>query len=588
MDALYVKDEPPVKYERNSFRYYYSLPQLLDTIQERQLRAAINKINSDFPKQPLKINDCVYFDAFAKAKQAYANNGTNTYFQHPYPRSLRFSTDRSKNYIDSLFSIHFFPKVPLEQYAQPFYFKKTEVTNAEYREFVNYVRDSVARRILAKNGFEDDYLLSEEQLIRKGWAFDSIDTIDKEYWPLNMKTKVYWNETGEDYKWALKEIYLPQEQRFWHRKEIDTRKLNYVYFTNEHNERQKHEINIYPDTLCWIHDGLFIGADAMTNHYFSFFDDHPVVGISFDQAKAFLHWKTKTEQQKLDAKGEKYLVEYALPTEIEWEIAATSEKAGDKISSFTSHFPALADFSWVTDLIVDSIWDVKEKVKVIVDTTVIEMFVLVNPGANTNEYLHHDDSTYLQDGKWHRRTITWFYWSRVRESYMNDNPLSGYSHPLFDEKPTPAPADLEKVPAIEKRNYKHKSEHGKKIKGTLYKDNSVILSQLDKNGISFMGGNVSEWIDQDYSDWQPAFEMRLKLLRSIDKPDAGMEYQREFYYNTFNDKNGKLVRGANWFDERYGNFLDKNPAGTNAKTFVDPKKTRCTIGFRYVVWVKRK
>ena len=47
--------------------------------------------------------------------------------------------------------------------------------------------------------------------------------------------------------------------------------------------------------------------------------------------------------------------------------------------------------------------------------------------------------------------------------------------------------------------------------------------------------------------------------------DAQLERKREHYFNTFNAKNGKLVRGANWFDERYGNAGTKNPAGMNAK-----------------------
>jgi formylglycine-generating enzyme required for sulfatase activity len=103
-----------------------------------------------------------------------------------------------------------------------------------------------------------------------------------------------------------------------------------------------------------------------------------------------------------------------------------------------------------------------------------------------------------------------------------------------------------------------------------------------------MGGNVSEWINTDYSAWQGAFRMRLKMLRSVNTADAQLQYQLESYYDTFNAKNGKLVRGANWFDERYSYVERKNPAGANAKTFVDPYKSHCTLGFRYVVHVTKK
>lgn len=588
MDGIYIKENAPVKvkYENDAFLYYYSLPQLLDTLRAQELRSAFTKINSDFPKQPLKIEGCVYFDAFLKTKLQDGKFSRSRFFPHFHsPPSLHFSTDRNKNYIDSLFSIHFFPKVPLEKYGQPFYFKKTEVTNAEYREFVSYVRDSVARRLLAQNGFEDEYLLSEEQLIRMGYHPDSVDNMDKAYWPLNMKQEIRWDEKAEEYKATLQPMYLPAAQRFWHRKEIDVRKLNYVYFTKAHNEVYEHKLNIYPDTLCWVHDFNSYIAEPMTNMYYwhPAYDKYPVVGVSFEQAKAFLHWKTKTEQQKLNAKGEKYIVEYALPTEIEWEIAATSEKQGDKIVSYTRHFLALADFSWTTDLVVDSAMDVKEKVKVIVDTVYNKMGNVLVSEANPNTYFRHDDTSYYQDGQWNRRSINWYYWTKRRKSYLNTNFLSEYPYNMIDDKPLTCPADLEEMPAIAK----HRVE-GPGKRRFVYRDNSIALTQLDKNGISFMGGNVSEWLDENYSDWLPAFEMRLKLLKAVGTPDAEMEYQREFYFNTFNDKNGKLVRGANWYDERYGNFLDKNPAGTNTKIFVDPKKTRSTIGFRYVVRVRKK
>lgn len=591
IDGIYIKEHPSLKpiFEPGAFDQFYSLPQLLDTIQARQLRAVIEKINSDFPKQPLKIEGCVYFDAFAKSKSPEVTFSPAIFFGTHMPPSLRFSTDGNKNRIDSIFSMHLFPKVSLEKYAQPFYFKKAEVTNEEYREFVSYVQDSIARRILTYNGFEKEYLLSEEQLIKMGYHPDSLENINKEYWPLNMNSKVHWDETAPDYRSALREMYLPESQRFYHRNEIDSRKLDYVYFTKEHNEIYKHVINVYPDTLCWVNDFNTYSAEPMTNLYYwhPAYNKYPVVGISFEQAQAFLHWKTKTEQEKLNAKGEKYLVEYALPTEIEWEIAATSEKKDGRIFSYTDHFPAFADFSWTTDLMVDSSMRLNETVKVIVDTVVTpEGTGIIYLRPNRADYLQHDDTLYQKDGAWYRRSITWYYWAAPRKSYLNTYEFSGHPSSTIDHALFVSPANLEAVPPFEKRHYRY--VEGKKVKTTYTIDNSVVLTQLDKNGISFMGGNVSEWIDADYSEWLPAFELRLKLLRAVGTPDAEMEYQREFYYNSFNDKNGKLVRGANWFDERYGNFLDKNTAGTNAKIFVDPKKTRSTIGFRYVVRVRKK
>ena len=48
---------------------------------------------------------------------------------------------------------------------------------------------------------------------------------------------------------------------------------------------------------------------------------------------------------------------------------------------------------------------------------------------------------------------------------------------------------------------------------------------------------------------------------------------------------GKLVRGGNWFDERYSDKLGKNYSGMSLKKFVDPAHGYSTVGFRYVVHV---
>ncbi|PKP46667.1 MAG: hypothetical protein CVT95_06670, partial [Bacteroidetes bacterium HGW-Bacteroidetes-12] len=62
----------------------------------------------------------------------------------------------------------------------------------------------------------------------------------------------------------------------------------------------------------------------------------------------------------------------------------------------------------------------------------------------------------------------------------------------------------------------------------------------------------------------------------------------ERYYDQNNHPNGKLVRGSNWYDERFSNKLGKNTEGINAKVFVNPDSTYSTLGFRYVIHVKVK
>ena len=236
-----------------------------------------------------------------------------------------------------------------------FWMDETEITNNEYRQFVHWVRDSIMRRTLAKAGIDG--------FLKEG---DDYDMLDEDQRPLNWKTKID-TRKKEDQKEALEELYLPVHERFFGRKEIDTRKLNYEYTwvdmkqaANPRNryDFQKKEYNgfvfnalgekvdvkdrsafilrdnvpVYPDTLVWISDFSYSYNEPMTNMYFWHvaYDSYPVVGVNWKQAYAFCQWRTQLLNSALGASGDPGVHRYRLPTEYEWEFAARGGLANNK------------------------------------------------------------------------------------------------------------------------------------------------------------------------------------------------------------------------------------------------------------------
>ena len=225
-----------------------------------------------------------------------------------------------------------------------FWMDDTEITNNEYRQFVEWVRDSIARTKLGEQF--DEYLNTEDE---NGNLIEPPT--------LNWNKEIDWN--NEEYSELLDEMYVPEHERFSNRKEIDARKLNYSFqwvdfkqaaiLSNRYNSETgeyeglvddyqggrksiedrssfiiKETLNIYPDTLSWIHDYTYSYNEPLTEQYFwhPSFDDYPVVGVNWKQARAFCYWRTQFHNSALKRQGKYPVPEYRLPTETEWEYAA--------------------------------------------------------------------------------------------------------------------------------------------------------------------------------------------------------------------------------------------------------------------------
>ncbi|MFA9371045.1 MAG: SUMF1/EgtB/PvdO family nonheme iron enzyme [Labilibaculum antarcticum] len=228
--------------------------------------------------------------------------------------------------------------------VESFWMDETEITNNEYRQFVYWVRDSMARELLGQQ-FEE-FLIAEDV---------NGNPIDPPF--LNWEERLEWD--NEEYTEILEDMFLPVHERFFRNKEIDSRKLKYQYEwvdlqqaakkSNRYNYEtgeyegmvddykgghkqiedrssfiMKEALNIYPDTLCWIQDFTYSYNEPWTKQYFWHpgYDDYPVVGVSWKQASAFSIWRTRFHNSALKAEGDYPVQDYRLPTESEWEYAA--------------------------------------------------------------------------------------------------------------------------------------------------------------------------------------------------------------------------------------------------------------------------
>jgi hypothetical protein len=170
----------------------------------------------------------------------------------------------------------------------PFWVSQFEITNIEYREFTNYVRDSIARRLLSAH-YPDEYLI--EGTTHLNWEVDLL-------W--GRKTKEI------DFIKILNGLYLPPHERFYNRRDIDVKQLTYLFPDGK-------SLRIYPDTSAWYE----IGSEVMGNMYFwhPSYDFHPCVGISYQQAQAYCHWKSKQLQKQFKNPN----ICMTLPTLQEWD-----------------------------------------------------------------------------------------------------------------------------------------------------------------------------------------------------------------------------------------------------------------------------
>lgn len=246
--------------------------------------------------------------------------------------------------------------------VRSFYMDETEITNSEYRQFVEWVKDSTIRTRLAiladevgqtpGSGGIGEFAFVDEATEEKSpydqYMYDnyySVGTDDDMYAgrKLNHKPKLFQDPQkypDEYYVEVMDSMYLPASESYNGLKTIDVSKLVFKYSwmdiqaaakdktKNSRSKRSKYlkkeNVPVYPDTTVWIKDFAYSYNEPMHNDYFwhQAYGEYPVVGVTWQQAKAFCAWRTLYKNAYQKDKSKQFVNSFRLPTEAEWEYAA--------------------------------------------------------------------------------------------------------------------------------------------------------------------------------------------------------------------------------------------------------------------------
>ena len=251
--------------------------------------------------------------------------------------------------------------------VEAFWMDETEITNDKYKQFVYWVRDSIALRMLVMAG-KDEYRLKVR---------NQPDEAAPEIARLNWRGRIPWNSKDEEVRNLLETLYYTDNNALGLKKQINPGKLQYKYewinydqaalpqnrynvntgaypknaevridtsyvqngviinttkkrkLTSRRDLISTRIVNVYPDTIMWLRDFQFAYNDPKMRMYFSHpgFSNYPVVGVTWEQAQAFCQWRTKIFNNANSLGGQ----DYRLPTEAEWEYAA---RGGRKLALY--------------------------------------------------------------------------------------------------------------------------------------------------------------------------------------------------------------------------------------------------------------
>jgi len=505
--------------------------------------------------------------------------------------------------------------------VQAFYMDETEISNNEYRQFVHWVRDSLAKELLLRNWLktdegvnswtkgerneeweiEDSYRwLDYQDIFFNEWGImkigaeapsdvtksndpkrkykefvpddpDSSWNVDdlKQYFSLNWNDQV--DYSNPDYVPTLADLYLPKEERFYKKRELDTRKLWFHYWWFDYrtaairsNNSQAPVINLEQGAYMK-KGGQFSNEHDPTNEHRkldpSVFDQDPVTGNNqgFQADKEELD---PTDPVRALGRVEDTFVGGGQDMDLGW-----LNKKGQN-NAIRGHFDR-------------SRFIIEEYIQVYPDTLCwVRDFTYSFHDPMANMYFWHPayDHYPVVGVTWVQAKAFSVWRTQLMNNWrlaMDELFIQDFRLPTEAEWERAARGDLENSQYPWGGPYIRNSSgcflgNFKPMRGRYFEDGGFhtvkVYSYSPNNfGLYCMAGNVAEWCETAYDDAMYEFSHDLNPEFRYDALDTDVEALKR-----------KVIRGGSWKDVGY----DLMNATRNYE-YQDTAK--CYIGFRNVV-----
>jgi len=219
-----------------------------------------------------------------------------------------------------------------------FFIDATEVSNKQYRRFVDWVADSIAVTDFIK---DPKYFYKTKIKSKAKGAKDS--TVQRINWAkINILSKTpFW--LNNDLQPKLAGLVLSSGgKRILNRDKV---KFTYVHVQAggpNDGKSVTDTIKVMPDNNVWAEDFPNSQSDIYVNNYFTnkAFESYPVVGVNWKQARAYSNWRgiiSGSQDEGLKDFG----LRFNLPTEAQWEYAASggennAETVAGNVAAYTT------------------------------------------------------------------------------------------------------------------------------------------------------------------------------------------------------------------------------------------------------------